>query len=221
MSDNNHQAEPLPERHVSGRAAIAGYLLVVAIAAAMVTGSWQLARNLIVDNASSNTRAMLASVLPSTLYDNHPERDVVMLATSDKPTPDIRLLPVYRARLGTTPTAAALTMIAANGYGGPITMVVGIAADGTVLGVTILTHHETPGIGDAIERGKSDWLNQFTGRSLEKPMTDRWQLQGDGGDFDAIAGASVSSRAALSGVRQAVEYFASHKAAIFAPHAAN
>lgn len=219
--DDRHDAAQGSGPGTGGLSTIIGYLLVALVAVALVGGSWLLTRDRIGYNAGSSTRAMLAAVLPRNLYDNHPDEDVIGLPTSDGQSGTAHLLPVYRARRGKTPTAAALTMIAANGFGGPIKLVVGIAADGTVLGVTIIEQHETPGIGDQIERSHSSWLDEFTGRSLASPATDRWRLKKDGGDFDAIAGASVSSRAVLDGVRQAVEYFSSHKTEIFAPHDAD
>lgn len=216
--DDHHDAAGEPGAGTGGLSAIVGYLLVALIAVALVGGAWLLTRDRIAFNAGSDTRAMLATVLPRNLHDNQPDKDVILLPTSDGQPDAAPLLPVYRARRGTTPTAAALTMIARDGFGGPIRLLVGIKADGTVLGVTILEQHETPGIGDRIERSHSNWLDQFAGRSASNPPPERWRLKGDGGDFDAIAGASVSSRAVLGGVRQAVEYFASHKAEILASH---
>jgi electron transport complex protein RnfG len=95
-------------------------------------------------------------------------------------------------------------------------MLVGISADGRVLGVRIVAHQETPGIGAAIAAEPSTWLDGFTGRSLTDPPESRWTLRADGGDFDAIAGATVSSRATVGGVRKAVQYFTTHRDEIFA-----
>ncbi|MEZ5564552.1 MAG: RnfABCDGE type electron transport complex subunit G [Gammaproteobacteria bacterium] len=209
----NTSEQPLSGPSATGRAALGGYLLVVIVAAGLVGGSWWLTRDQIANNATRQTRAMLAAVLPASLYDNHPDQDVVLLSTGDG-----QPLPVYLARLGGIPTAAALTVIASNGFGGPIKLLVGIDAAGTVLGVSILEQHETPGIGDAIEPDKSTWIATFTGRSLADSPAGRWGLKSDGGNFDAIAGATVSSRAVVSGVRQAVEYFAIHKSQILASH---
>jgi electron transport complex protein RnfG len=110
---------------------------------------------------------------------------------------------------------AVLTIVAPDGFVGPIRMLVGVTADGKVLGVEVAAHTETPGIGDAVESGKSTWLQVFTGRSLGDPPELLWNVRPDGGDFDAIAGATVSSRSVVGGVRRAVQYFAAHREEIF------
>jgi electron transport complex protein RnfG len=115
------------------------------------------------------------------------------------------------------PVAAVLTVIAQDGYVGPIRMLVGIGADGRVLGVRVTSHMETPGIGAAIAAEPATWLGGFAGRSLANPPESRWNLRTDGGDFDAIAGATVSSRATVGGVRRALQYFTTHADEIFAP----
>jgi Na+-translocating ferredoxin:NAD+ oxidoreductase subunit G len=173
---------------------------------------WRYTRQDIADNAARRTLEEISAVLPATLYDNAPHRDVVLLDTGGgKP------VPVYRARRNGVPEAAVLTVVEPNGYVGPVRLLVGIAADGRVLGVRVSEHVETPGIGAAIADRDSPWLAGFAGRSLADPPAARWSVRNDGGDFDALAGATVSSRAVVGGVRRAVQYFATHQDQIFAP----
>lgn len=188
-------------------AALAGIALVVVL---IVGGTWQYSRQRIADNEARRTLAEISAVLPADLYDNQPHRDGVLLDTGGG-----ERLPVYRARRNGTPAAAALTVVSPDGYVGPIRLLVGIAADGRVLGVRVAAHTETPGIGDAIEAGRSDWLLVFTGRSLGDPPELLWGVRPDGGDFDAIAGATVSSRSVVVGVHRAVQYFTTHRDEIF------
>jgi electron transport complex protein RnfG len=204
--------QPLTRHKPTGARTLAGLAAILFAAAILVGGTWHYAREQIADNAAQGLIAELSTVLPASLYDNQPHKDVVLLHTSDGPP-----LPVYRARRSGNPVAAVLTVIAPDGYVGPIRMLVGISADGRVLGVRIVAHQETPGIGAAIAAEPSSWLGGFNGRSLTDPPESRWTLRADGGDFDAIAGATVSSRATVGGVRKAVQYFTTHRDEIFAP----
>ena len=79
-------------------------------------------------------------------------------------------------------------------------MLLGIANDGRVLGVRVLSHGETPGLGDKIEPQKSDWLAQFQGQGITPDSA--WQVAPDGGDVDALTGATITSRAMLSALKK-------------------
>lgn len=208
---DNPQEHPLEPREHAGAWPVAGILAILLIAAVLVTGAWRYTRQAIADNAARRTLEEISAVLPANLYDNAPHRDVVLLDTGGgKP------VPVYRARRNGVPAAAVLTVVAPDGYVGPVRLLVGIAADGRVLGVRVTAHSETPGIGAVIADEDSPWLAGFAGRSLANPPQARWAVRNDGGDFDAIAGATISSRAVVGGVRRAVQYFSTHQNQIFA-----
>ena len=209
MSAGNRE-QPLVQHPASGPRNLAGLAVALLLAVLLIGGTWHYTRQRIVDNAAGQLLAEISSVLPGTLYDNEPHKDGVLQDTgAGQP------LPIYRARRNGSPVAAVLTVTAPDGYVGPIRMLVGIAADGRVLGVRITAHQETPGIGAAIATEPPTWLTGFTGRSLTDPPAARWNLRTDGGDFDAIAGATVSSRATVAGVRTAIQYFATHRDEIF------
>jgi electron transport complex protein RnfG len=110
-------------------------------------------------------------------------------------------------------TGVALEAIAANGYGGKIRLVMGIAPDGRLLGVRVVAHSETPGLGDYIEIDKSDWIRAFDDRRLTGDGRE-WRVKKDGGAFDSMAGATITPRAVVEAVRRALEYFAAHRAAL-------
>ena len=93
--------------------------------------------------------------------------------------------------------------------------------DGTVTGVRVLEHRETPGLGDGIETTKSDWVLQFDGHSLKDPLPQQWAIKGDGGDFDQLTGASVSPRAIVRAIKETLSYFDANRVAIFAATAEN
>ena len=199
-------------RHTAGGARNLAVLGVMALlAAVLIGGTWHYTQDRIADNAARRTLAELSTVLPASLYDNEPQKDVILLDTgSGQP------LPVFRARRNGNPVAAVVTVIAPDGYVGPIRLLVGITASGKVLGVQVTRHTETAGVGAAIAAAPSTWRETFVGRSLDDPPEPRWTVRADGGEFDAIAGATVSSRATVGAVRNAMQYFRAHRDEIFA-----
>jgi electron transport complex protein RnfG len=94
-----------------------------------------------------------------------------------------------------------------NGYNGSIRLLTGISVDETLLGVRVVAHKETPGLGDKIETRKSDWIKQFTGLSLSNPAQDNWKVKRDGGVFEAFTGATITPRAIVTASYQVLELF--------------
>jgi len=198
----------LPE---PGRArSIAGLGTLLLVVMLVVGGSWRYTRHVIADNANRELLAGIAAVLPGVLYDNDPATDLVQIDTGGG-----QPVPVYRARRNGVPVAAAVTIVAPDGYAGPIRLLVGISSDGSVLGVRIEAHTETPGIGADVAAENSPVLAGLVGRSLTDPPEPRWTVRNDGGEFDAIAGATVSSRAVIIGVRRAVQFFTTRRDELF------
>ncbi len=101
--------------------------------------------------------------------------------------------------------------ISPNGYTTDIHMVVGIKLDGSLAGVRIIKHKETPGLGDKVETKKSDWVHDFAGKSLTNPARDNWKVKKDGGIFDQFTGATITPRAVVGAVHQTLEFFANNK----------
>ena len=123
---------------------------------------------------------------------------------------------IYRVYSNGEPAAALFVVSARDGYSGAIWLLVGIDVNGAVTGVHVLEHRETPGLGDLVETGKSDWALQFRGRSLGDPAVAGWAIRRDGGEFDQLTGATVTPRAIVKAVRETLEYFAANSARIFA-----
>ncbi len=94
-----------------------------------------------------------------------------------------------------------------NGYNGDIRLLTGVTIDQTLLGVRVITHKETPGLGDKIEDRKSDWIKQFAGLSLLNPIQDNWKVERDGGVFEAFTGATITPRAIVTASYQVLELF--------------
>lgn len=94
-----------------------------------------------------------------------------------------------------------------KGYSGNIRLLTGIDNQGKLLGVRVISHKETPGLGDKIESRKSDWIKRFSGLSLSDPKRDYWKVKSDGGVFDAFTGATITPRAIVSATYQLLEFF--------------
>ncbi|HEB93928.1 MAG TPA: electron transport complex subunit RsxG [Gammaproteobacteria bacterium] len=161
------------------------------------------------------TLRSLHAVIDPALHDNDIFRDMITvhdprLLGSDKP------VPVFRARRDGKPVAVAIMSVAPDGYVGPIKLLVGIHADGTLAGVRVLSHKETPGLGDRIEDRRSDWILAFDGRSLGDPQRKGWRVQRDGGIFDQFTGATITPRAVVKAVYNTLTYYQRHKKRLFA-----
>lgn len=155
----------------------------------------------------------LHQVVPPSLHDNDLYQDSItvsdpLLGTSQPVT-------VYRAREAGEPVAAVIASIAPDGYGGGIRLLVGIRYDGTLTGVRVIGHKETPGLGDAIEAERSDWILGFSGRSLSNPDTSRWKVRKDGGVFDQFTGATITPRAVVQAVYNTLRYHEKHRDALY------
>ena len=187
-----------------------GGFTLIALSFLALLQAWSAER--IAANERAALRHSLQAVLPAGGFDNDPLADAVTLQ-------DDRLgvrepVTVYRARQRGQPVAIVLPAVAPEGYSGPIRLLVGIGRDGRLTGVEVLEHRETPGLGDRIEREKSGWLLRFTGRSLEDPPASRWRVRRDGGDFDQFTGATITPRAVVKAVGQALEVFRDRRAVL-------
>ncbi|MAZ69173.1 electron transport complex subunit RsxG [Porticoccus sp.] len=111
------------------------------------------------------------------------------------------------ARKGDDPVAVILPSVAKDGYSGDIQMIIGINMDGTVAGVRVISHRETPGLGDKVDLNKSNWILGFNGKSLRNPPPDKWKVKKDGGNFDQFTGATITPRAVVNQVRKSLQYF--------------
>ena len=120
----------------------------------------------------------------------------------------------YRARSDGAVSAVILPVVAPDGYSGRIELLVGINADGSIAGVRSVNHRETPGLGDRIDTTKSQWVLDFNGKSLSMPVPEQWAVKKDGGQFDQFAGATITPRAVVKAVYQALNYFDEHRASL-------
>lgn len=182
---------------------------------AMITGgtialTQALTEERISEQAARAEAQALFEIIPENQHDNSLLRDTVTLPASKQLN---RGKPItgWVARRGDRPTGLILPITATDGYSGDIHMLVGLSMQGRILGVRVTSHRETPGLGDRIETRKSDWVYSFEGRSLGNPDADNWAVKKDGGVFDQFTGATITPRAVVSTVRDALIYFRDHR----------
>ena len=199
-------------RHASASAGILTAFAVVGTA--LLAATYLVTRPIIAETEKQAKLALIAQILPATLYDNDLLKDSALLPPAmelgnSEPTP------VYRAVKEGKPSAVVLEMIAPDGYSGKIRMIVAIKADGEVSGVRVVTHNETPGLGDYIEIAKNSWIRIFEGKSLSKFTDQEWKVKKDSGKFEHMAGATVTPRAVVKAVHKSLKYFAANQDNIF------
>jgi len=157
----------------------------------------------------------LAVLVPADRVTNDMAQDHIVVRDRDRLGAD--LATVYRARSGDGPVALILSAVVPDGYAGPINLLVSVLPDGTVGGVRVVSHHETPGLGDKIEEEKDDWIFSFSGKSLGNPAPAGWKVKRDGGEFDQFTGATVTPRAIVKAVKNALLYAKEKGDALYAP----
>lgn len=197
--------------NLRGRLDYQSYLLAATcLAASLVLGFGDLSTKGSIElRQREDLLATLEQVLPARLHDNDLLTDVVRIVEAGNN--GLGEVEVYVARKAGRVTGVAYKLSATGGYSGPIALVMGVDAEGAILGTRVVAHAETPGLGDRIERAKSGWILSFDGRSLDNTANERWRVKKDGGDFDQFAGATITPRAVVGGVREGLEFFKRHK----------
>ncbi|MGD8122683.1 electron transport complex subunit RsxG [Vibrio sp. TRT 2004] len=191
---------------------------VLAIFACASTGVVALTNYLTKDQINLQQQKQLLSVLnqviPHDLHDNELYK-ACTLVNSPLLGTDADM-PVYMATLNGQPSAMAIEAIAPDGYNGAIKIIVGIKQDGTISGTRVLSHQETPGLGDKIDLRISDWILGFAGKSLTDRNQADWKVRKDGGQFDQFTGATITPRAVVKAVKKTAEYVNTHRDQILA-----
>jgi len=188
--------------------------LFAIVATSLVSLTESNTRDKIIDNEKQALLKAINALVDSDDYDNDILTDIITLPeTAQLGTNDVTT--VYRARKLNKPVAAIFTSIAPNGYSGKIKLLVGVYFDGSLAGVRVISHKETPGLGDKIDAKKSDWILKFTGLSLTNPGESAWKVKKDGGQFDQFTGATITPRAVVKAVKNALYYFDKNRDNLF------
>jgi electron transport complex protein RnfG len=189
-------------------------LLVAAIATAaalLVTVSWEFSHERIEANQRARLLASLSSVLDASLLEQ--DLDPVLISALDEELlGSDEAIDVFVPVDGDTPLAAIFASIAPDGYNAPIALLVGLEVpSGRITGVRVVSHRETPGLGDQIDIDKSRWILQFNGKAVDDPPASAWAVTKDEGQFDSITGATVTPRAVIRAVYNTLLYFDAHR----------
>lgn len=168
------------------------------------------ARSAALEQQNLQRRTLLA-ILPSASYDNQPLQQP--LAMTPQELEHSQLLGGYLAMLAGRPNAVLLRS-QASGYGGTLELLIAISDNGTLLGVKPLKHSETPSLGGRIAEDHNPWIAALQGQSRRTRQDSAWALKKDHGQFDQIAGATITSRAVISAVHDALRYFDEHRQAL-------
>lgn len=170
--------------------------------------------------AAAEKMKLIGEVLPSQVYDNELLQDTVSIPANTALGLD-EASTAYRARQRGLVSAVVFEAVAPDGYSGKIRLLIAVASDGTLLGVRVTQHKETPGLGDYIEPRKDKnkerpWIRQFERLSLATVSDREWRVRKDGGRFDSLAGATVTPRAVIKAVHKALRYVAENRPLLFA-----
>jgi len=190
--------------------------LFAVIGTTLVSYTYDATREKIKANQRMALLRKLHNVIKPDEHDNDIFTDVTMVKNSTL-LGSRDPVPVYRARKQGKPVAAVIAAVAPGGYNGNIFLLVGIYHDGSLAGVRVVRHIETPGLGDLIDEQKSDWILGFKGKSLQKPQKSGWKVKRDGGEFDQFTGATITPRAVVKAVYNSLVYFRQNRDLLFSP----
>jgi len=210
---------PLTATKMAARTAVILFIFVV-IFTGLLSGAYIWTLPTIQAAASDEKMKLIDDVLPRSNYDNDLLKDTVRIEA----TPALGLdeaTSVYRARKDGKLTALVLEAVAPDGYAGKIRLLIALNGEGSLIGVRVTQHKETPGLGDYIEPKKSKdkehpWIAQFDGLNPTALDEREWKVKKDGGRFDSVAGATVTPRAVVKAVRKAALYVAENRETLFA-----
>ena len=162
------------------------------------------------------TEAALVDIIPRERFDNDLLVDTIIIPeTAQAQLGKVAGEVIYVARKEQQVVAVIIPAVAPDGYSGNIKMIAGINKDGTVAGVRILTHKETPGLGDKIDLRKSQWILGFNGKSMNKPNEQGWKVKKDGGEFDQFTGATITPRAIVNRLYQVLTFVQKNSELLF------
>ncbi len=162
----------------------------------------------IAEQQRENDSRHFLDLLPANSYDNHPLEHTLPLAVAT--LGDSTLQGGFLATRSGQPSAVLLRSQAV-GYVGSIDLLIAIDVNGKLLGVKTLRQSETPGLGARIADWPNAWLKIFVGKSMNDPDDKGWALKKDQGQFDQVAGATITSRAVLNAIHDALRYFDEHR----------
>lgn len=159
--------------------------------------------------------ALFKEILPVNVYDNDLLKTTVEIDPNDLLGNRISTI-ANIAKYNNKTAGVVLEAIAHDGYSGDIKLLIAIRADGSISGVRVLAHKETPGLGDYIDIAHSKWIKLFDDESVNKTTAPNWQVKKDGGKFDYMVGATITPRAVVKAILKALQFYEINKQTLFA-----
>lgn len=185
-------------------------LALFAIACTAIVGLVsELTKERIKQQEQQQLLSTLHSIIEPSRYDNNITNDCIMVSAPELGSDKVNT--AYIARKAGQVVAVAMTSTAPQGYNGNIDFIMAINNDGSVSGVRVLKHQETPGLGDKVEIRKSDWITSFKGKRVRSEDDSRWAVAKDNGMFDQFTGATITPRAVVKAVKNTIDYFIKNK----------
>ena len=184
------------------------------IGTAILAFTFELTHILIAQSEESEKLKLINQIVPKSLYDNELIKDTLVIPANTQLGTEQDTV-AYRGRLKGQPSVVVLESIAPDGYSGKIGMIVAINYTGIISGVRVVNHKETPGLGDYIDIAKNNWITLFSGTSHARYKEEDWQVRKDGGQFDYMAGATITPRAVVKAVHKTLHYFDENRDKLF------
>lgn len=184
-----------------------------AIAILVIVLAFNLTRTPIEKTAREQLQGNLTQLLIADSYDNNPATDTIMISNSALGS--IEKMPIFRARALGEPTGAVVSVVAPNGYNGPIKMLIGFNYEGKVVAVRVTSHQETPGLGDDIDEQRSNWIHAFDDLMPNSMQPSDWEVTKNGGAFDQFTGATITPRAVIHAVQRTAQWYQINRDKLF------
>ncbi len=185
--------------------------LFALITAALLAVTHEGTKERIADAKREVAKRALLEIVPLERHNNDVLIDTLKIPPEYFPMLGIKSGNINIARDGNKLVAVIVPAIAPDGYSGDIQMIIGINVDGTIAGVRVISHNETPGLGDKVDIKKNNWILGFNGKSLTSPKPKDWKVKKDKGSFDQFTGATITPRAVVKQVLKTLQYYKEDK----------
>jgi electron transport complex protein RnfG len=189
--------------------------LFAVFTALLLSGTFLLTKDRIAEEKRRAEERALLDIVPRERHDNSMLDETISVGPDAKGLGLKREKHIYIARAQGDIVAAIIPATASDGYAGDIDMIVGVNTDGSIAGVRVLAHKETPGLGDKVEPRKSAWIFAFDGKSLTNPVLSAWAVKKDKGEFDQFTGATITPRAVVAATLRTLQYAQAHRETLF------
>jgi electron transport complex protein RnfG len=181
----------------------------------LISGTYLLTKDRIAQEKRQAEERALLEIVPRDRHDNSMLDDVIAVGPSAAGLKLADEKRIYLAKQGSEVVTAIIPATAPDGYTSEIDLVVGVNSDGSIAGVRVLSHRETPGLGDKIDLKKSNWVLGFDGRSLTNPDPTGWAVKKDKGVFDQFTGATITPRAVVAATLRVLQYADANRQRLF------